>query len=1144
MAKKANLQKLQKRVQDPAFYRDLRTVKGLWEEVLHAYGDNPGDDNFAWLVQTTYENMEKAVPNFDPSQQKPFADYLSFNVSTQYTYIEQEGKIVEVKYVDKRGDPNIGTLKDLPGVVSIANKLQGLTEESDVRTQVISDIENKDRELVHIAIERQITDQGTLLDRFRCMPPDKEEGIFNLLKNSYIAVRATVVDDYEEDKAIREFERIEKGGYEADDDFRAAQKAGECDIDEHHEKLSGIQDDLLENVDRDVLVRAEGKGKAEGVVQRYDAISETLDIGIDFLDSETMIPKFYELRDRANALIHAFNNPKEGELRNIDAHKQEIRRIKSEFDVSITSARIERAAEVSGGNQQLVADYAAFDKRFKTHTNSLEDESILIAFERRCHIAESKIEEFEREMEKYRNGELETVPNPRSKLVEVNRVLSDYFDSSEALEDITKVAKKRNDPGIVERFRAKRRELMKRVFDLESDYISASGEEGKKETTVEMLRIAGFNVISDEQIQSLKDEELRDWAMKYNKAVHSISAESVDPKHYEMALTSIAKVKNVFEDGRKRVDDSIKGHIDECVRKMEAISVGIRANKCRKVDVKVDPEKAKAEIKSLVPEADKYVDIDPNLPEFAREIKAIVEKFAIYGIEDALERRLPKDEEEKDSEKLSRRVRDHSINLRYVGRTANIHQYEELLKRLEDGRTVFVSKKKRATTDQKAAIDECVRKIEALTIRTRLQKYLKFDVYLLESNNAKAGVDQLVKDAEPYAELDADLLDFAKNIRDRVHEVVILGPEKAAESRGEKPAEIAERIKLLKEAGLMPGAAVGSAPRAAVSAPAPSGVKAGARRRFEEPAASSTPRAAVSALAPSPTHSGAATKRSDDSAPAKVGAGVGANMLNFNQASSELEIEADELQNLIQTGELRAFRSGGIKVFRRADIDGLKKERDLSIFSGFDYVHGEFTGDKPETLSLYQAHHALTRIEGMPDMTESALRDLVRRERLTLTEFAVRVKTSDFEGLIKKLKPELKAASPVSGAASGAKEIVFTDEDLKILPLDRASDEGEPTVPAEEPVTPARPERLSRADALIPELEEKKRAKAVETQAEAELEAILATNPDDNQTIVTAMETYANKLESVSDGSEEGRQKIKGIRDYIANIKRQAGMEE
>jgi len=51
-------------------------------------------------------------------------------------------------------------------------------------------------------------------------------------------------------------------------------------------------------------------------------------------------------------------------------------------------------------------------------------------------------------------------------------------------------------------------------------------------------------------------------------------------------------------------------------------------------------------------------------------------------------------------------------------------------------------------------------------------------------------------------------------------------------------------------------------------------------------------------------------------------------MIGFEEAMRRLQFSEEELQNLVTSGALRAFRSGGEMKFKAGDLDGLKKERE------------------------------------------------------------------------------------------------------------------------------------------------------------------------------------------------------------------------
>ncbi len=164
-------------------------------------------------------------------------------------------------------------------------------------------------------------------------------------------------------------------------------------------------------------------------------------------------------------------------------------------------------------------------------------------------------------------------------------------------------------------------------------------------------------------------------------------------------------------------------------------------------------------------------------------------------------------------------------------------------------------------------------------------------------------------------------------------------------------------------------------------------------------------------------------------------------MIDFTQALSELQMSQEELQNLIQRGDLRAFRSGGTMKFRRGDIDSLKKER----------------ATEPTIIIPAAGSQEQVNVEVPQD--------------LGVDESAATV--------VPETAPETGAAPTVqieSSSQSGTEEIVFEDSDLEILPLegDASSATAEVTVAAEEPVVvpeeptvavEARPSRRERRSA-------------------------------------------------------------------------------
>ncbi len=153
---------------------------------------------------------------------------------------------------------------------------------------------------------------------------------------------------------------------------------------------------------------------------------------------------------------------------------------------------------------------------------------------------------------------------------------------------------------------------------------------------------------------------------------------------------------------------------------------------------------------------------------------------------------------------------------------------------------------------------------------------------------------------------------------------------------------------------------------------------------------------------------------------------MAADMLDFSQALSELQMGESDLQNLIARGELKAFRSKGTMKFRKADIDMLKKERATEptiIIPAAGPESVQVNADVPQDLGVDEA--------AAPVVPEPAPGGAAP--------------TVDLGG---------------GGAQSGTEEIVFEDSDLEILPLegDASAATAEVTVAAEEPVSIDAPE--------------------------------------------------------------------------------------
>jgi hypothetical protein len=128
---------------------------------------------------------------------------------------------------------------------------------------------------------------------------------------------------------------------------------------------------------------------------------------------------------------------------------------------------------------------------------------------------------------------------------------------------------------------------------------------------------------------------------------------------------------------------------------------------------------------------------------------------------------------------------------------------------------------------------------------------------------------------------------------------------------------------------------------------------------------------------------------------------MGEELVDFQTALQDLQMTEAELSNLVARGELRVIRSGGKPMFRPADIQGLKQERetDPTIIIPASAPQADPAQSGPITIDLP---------EDIGDLDESAA--------------------------------TVVASSPSESASdtqsdTGTEEIVFTD-DLEILPLE------------------------------------------------------------------------------------------------------------
>jgi hypothetical protein len=123
-------------------------------------------------------------------------------------------------------------------------------------------------------------------------------------------------------------------------------------------------------------------------------------------------------------------------------------------------------------------------------------------------------------------------------------------------------------------------------------------------------------------------------------------------------------------------------------------------------------------------------------------------------------------------------------------------------------------------------------------------------------------------------------------------------------------------------------------------------------------------------------------------------------MIGFEEAMRRLQLSEDELQNLVTSGTLRAFRSGGAMKFKVADLDGLKKERETEPTIIIPAAPGGAGAAGPEI-----------KVE-MP-------------EDLVVDESAQTVVGGGEE-----------ATPTVAIPEQGTEELVFDDKELEVLPLE------------------------------------------------------------------------------------------------------------
>jgi hypothetical protein len=100
-------------------------------------------------------------------------------------------------------------------------------------------------------------------------------------------------------------------------------------------------------------------------------------------------------------------------------------------------------------------------------------------------------------------------------------------------------------------------------------------------------------------------------------------------------------------------------------------------------------------------------------------------------------------------------------------------------------------------------------------------------------------------------------------------------------------------------------------------------------------------------------------------------------MVSFEEAMKRLQFTEDELQKLVTSGALRAFRSGGEMKFRAGDLEAVKKERETEptiIIPAVGGDDGELRVEMPDDLVVDESAQTVVssggkRSQGAPTVT-------------------------------------------------------------------------------------------------------------------------------------------------------------------------------
>ncbi len=132
-------------------------------------------------------------------------------------------------------------------------------------------------------------------------------------------------------------------------------------------------------------------------------------------------------------------------------------------------------------------------------------------------------------------------------------------------------------------------------------------------------------------------------------------------------------------------------------------------------------------------------------------------------------------------------------------------------------------------------------------------------------------------------------------------------------------------------------------------------------------------------------------------------------MVSFDEAMKQLQFTEEELQKLVTSGALRAFRSGGEMKFRAGDLDAVKKERETEPTIIIPAAGGDDFADET--------------VVGVGDELQVEMPD-----DLIVDESAQTVVGAGGD--------EMGAPTVAIPEDGGTEELVFDDKELEVLPLE------------------------------------------------------------------------------------------------------------